>query len=494
MAVNKVKGESLDILFCNCKLLLKNCLDLQPAETDTIAMRNIARTISEIKAFRNDILNRRRDIPLIRRSLADVKRVAIINSSSRSGSSLMYALLRRLPQVYALTGEATPFYKLNTCLDCFNSQESDRIPTERIDDVIDFAGISRDFFSDLFLAETEAETGQIDCDAYFDDLMLRISLQWTDVAFDPMTLRGCISQTFERYSAEDRHFSTEDFFLLLLERLSVIWPQINPFYYDIGTDKVALHFPYLEIPSGPPNSSFNIEEPPFILLPPRRRPILNDLSDKTLLLKSTVDCYRMNLLERIFPNADIRIIHLVRNPAAAINGIYDGWHHRGFFSHNLERCFEGRGLDRLRIKGYSDIYPFGATWWNFDLPIGWQSVADRDLVEVCAFQWHSANSEILENLAHGRRRYCRIHYEDIIRSAVSRRGAFERLLDFIGVPIEQAEGLGLGAPPVVQSTMSPQLYRWKKREDMIAKVLDAPWIRDMAESFNYRAEKMEDWL
>ncbi len=455
-------------------------------------MHDIARKICEIKRFRNEILNSRRDMALLQHSLADVKRVVIINSSSRSGSSLLYALLGRLPQVYALTGEAAPFYKLNSCLDGFNPHLSDRIPTERIDDIIDLAGISQDFLSDMFLAESA--DGQIDAAGYIEDLMLRFFLQWPGVALDPATVRKCITQVLECYTAGNHRFCAEDFYLGLLEKLSSVWPQINPFYYDIGTDKVALRFPSLDIPVGPPTAGFTIEEPPFVLLSPRRRPTVADLSSKTLLLKATVDCYRMNLVDRLFPNADIRIIHLVRNPAATINGIYDGWHHRGFFSHNLKHSFDGGGMDRLNIKGYSDIYPFGSTWWNFDLPEGWQEFANRELVEVCAFQWRSANAEILENLAQGHRPNCRVHFEDIIRSAASRRGEFERMLDFMGIPVEEVVALGLDELPVVQSTLPPQLYRWKKREDMIARVLAAPRIHDMAACFGYNTENMESWL
>jgi hypothetical protein len=455
-------------------------------------MHDITRSISNIKQIRSLILSSRRDIPLLQNSLADVKRVVIINSSSRSGSSLLYALLGRLPQVYSLTGEAAPFYKLNSCLDGFNPHLSDRIPTERIDNVIDLAGISQDFLSDMFLSETGNE--EIDADGYVEDLMLRFLLQWPDVELDPTLLMALITQALEQYLSGHDRFCTEDFYLELLEKLSSAWPAINPFYYDIGTDKVALRFPSLDIPSGAPATSFTIEEPPFVLLSPRRRPTSADLSDKTLLLKSTVDCYRMNLVDRLFPNADIRVIHLVRNPAATINGIYDGWHHRGFFSHNLEHSFDGSDMEKLNIKGYSDMYPFGGNWWNFDLPVGWQEFANSELVDVCAFQWRSANSEIMENLAQGRMPGCRVHFEDIISSAVSRMSEFERILDFMGIPAEQAGELGLDVLPVVQSTLPPQLYRWKKREDMISKVLSASNVLEMAAYFGYCRENMETWL
>jgi hypothetical protein len=457
-------------------------------------MPDIVNRIDRIKKFRAEILNRRWDIPLLYTSLSEVKRVVIINSSSRSGSSLLYTLLSKLPQFYSLVGEASPFYKLNARLDRFNPHQSDRVPTERIDDCIDLSGVSRDFISDLYVGEVITDSRQIDLDGYADDLMLRFSLQWPDVEFDPATLRMCISQSLERYVSEIPFFNTESYYLSLLEIMSCLWPQINPFYYDIGTDKVALHFPFIEIPSGPPTSGFTVEEPPFVLLPPRNRPTIADLSGKTLLLKSTVDCYRMNLVERLLPNADLRIIHLTRNPAATINGIYDGWHHRGFFSHNLEHCFEGGTLDRLQIKGYSNIYPFGGTWWNFDLPEGWQNVADCELVEVCAFQWHSANTEILRYLAAHSHRSCVVHFEDIIRTVGSRMAEFERLLDFMGVAADQLKSLRLEVLPVVQSTLPPQLYRWKRRHDMISKALDAPGIREMAEIFGYRADTMDDWL
>lgn len=457
-------------------------------------MFEILRSIDEIKRFRKEILTRRRDTPLLGKALGDVQRLVIINSSSRSGSSLLYALLGRLPQVYCLTGEAAPFYKLNATLDGFNPHACDRIPDSKLDSVIDYAGLSLDFLSDLSLIDTEIVSNRIDSDTYIDDLMLRLALQWTDISFDPEVLRRCIGNALAEYVAQQPLFMVEDFYLLLLERLIERWPRINPFYYDVGTDKVALRFPFIDIPVGPPVPEFTLEEPPFILLPPRRKPTPDDLAGKTLLLKSTVDCYRMNLIKKLFPNTDIRIIHLVRNPAATINGIFDGWHHRGFFSHNLSHDFTGGKPLELRIRGYSDLYPFGRTWWNFDLPDGWQSVADRDLVDVCAFQWHSANREILDHLRTEGCSSCLVHFEDIIRSVESRCREFARMLDFMGIPPEQATALQLDPLPVVQSTLPPQLYRWKRRHDMIARVLAAPHITELAASFGYFRENMDEWL
>jgi hypothetical protein len=458
-------------------------------------VHNVRETVDRIRGFREGILRRHRDTPLFQKSLADVRRVAIINSSSRSGSSLLYALLCKLPGVIALTGEAAPFYKLNTCLESFNLFESDKIPKDLIDRVIDYNGLSRDFFSDLHCAESAIQTATIDRDDYADHLMLRFSLQWTDIEFDRSILSGCIERAFDRYAARHPLFATDEFYLELLDEVTTPYPEINPFYYDLSTDRVALRFPFLDVPEGPPNRHVVIEEPPFVLQHPRTKATPADLAEKTLLLKSTVDCYRMNLIEKVFPGAEIRIIHLVRNPAATTNGIYDGWLHRGFFSHNLQPYFEGHDdLKELRIKGYSDRHPFGRTWWNFDLPEGWQEYADRDLVEVCAFQWRSANAEILEYLAASGRPSCRVRFDEIIRSPQTRQEAFERLLAFIGAPADQLAALELDDLPVVQATLPPQLYRWKRRRELIARLLDDPRVVAMAERLGYPVAGMEEWL
>jgi hypothetical protein len=458
-------------------------------------MHDILPQLERIKSTRRSILARRSRHGFDPTSAADVFRIVVINSSSRSGSSLLYALLSKLPGVISLTGEASPFYKLNIRLDRFNPHDSEKIPTALLEEVIDFEGLSEDFISDMYLPEKAARIEEIDAERYIDDLMLRFLLQWTDIDVHEDELREIITTAFDTYTAANPTFNTENFYLDLLESLSSRWPQINPFYYDIGTDRTALRFPSVEIPSGPPACRFTIEEPPFVLLHPAKHAGKGDLRSSTLLLKSTVDCYRMNLLEKLFPDAETRVIHLVRNPAATINGIFDGWHHRGFFSHNLGSCFGSHPhVTELNIKGYSDLYPHGKNWWNFDLPAGWQEYAERDLLEVCAFQWRSANAEILGNLDSSRQSFCTVHFEEIIRSLESRKVEFAKMLDFMDIPSEEAKTLNLETLPVVQSTLPPQLYRWKKRKELIERLLDDPKILEMSERLGYFKAGIDGWL
>jgi len=455
----------------------------------------VGKTVSKIKEFREPILKNRMNTPLCPRSLQDVRRVVVINSASRSESSLLYNLLCKLPGIYALSGEATPFYKLNTELSICNLFESDKIPSSILESAVDILGLSRDFLADLQHVRAGILTREIDTGEYADDLMLRLPLEWTDVEFDHAVLRTCINTALERYISKTTVFQPEEFYLDLLDEIIKVYPGVNPFYYDISTDKTELHFPFMKVPSGPPNSLFNVEEPPFILLAPHHKATPRDLAENTLLLKSTVDCYRMNLIEKIFPDADIRIIHLTRNPAATTNGICDGWLHRGFFSHNLQPYFSGcSDLKELRIKGYSDIYPFGRYWWNFDLPEGWQGVVDKDLVEVCAFQWYSANSEIVQYLSRGDKRHLSVRAENIIMDLGSRIREFEKMLTFMDIPLDQLPFLELDSLPVVQSTLPPQHYRWKKRPDILPRLLGDPKIVALADRFGYDKGNIAEWL
>jgi hypothetical protein len=458
-------------------------------------MQDMGKAVQRIKEFRGSVLKKRLSTPLFQRSLKDVRRILIINSSSRSGSSLLYALLRKLDGVYALSGEAAPFYKLNTALAICNLFQSDKIPSSLLDAAVDMKGLSCDFFSDLHHARAGVLPRKIDLDEYADDILLRLPLQWTDLDFDPDALRRCINTALERYAVQNAVFQTDGFYLVLLEEIRKMYPQVNPFYYDINSVKVAHHFPLVEMPSGPPNLQFNIEEPPFILLSPIHKATPADLAENTLLLKSTVDCYRMNLIEKLFPDADIRIIHLTRNPAASTNGICDGWLHWGFFSHNLKPYFDGcSDFNGLRIRGYSDLYPFGRYWWNFDLPEGWQEVVEKDLIEVAAFQWYSANREIMQYLSLGNRKHLTVRYENIIRDTGSRTREFEAMLAFLNMPLDRLPQLALDNLPVVQSTHLPQPYRWKKRPDILTKLLGDPGIVGMADQLGYKKDNIEEWL
>ena len=99
--------------------------------------------------------------------------------------------------------------------------------------------------------------------------------------------------------------------------------------------------------------------------------------------------YRLDFLRALFPNAEITVLHLIRDPVASVTGLMSGWLHHGFHKHRLP---DGA----LAIERYTRRErPWTAAWWKFDLPPQWGGFTRRPLEEVCAFQWISANEHIL---------------------------------------------------------------------------------------------------
>ena len=447
--------------------------------------------------FRRDIFERiaARDSNQLwlRASIKDVKRVVVVAAASRSGSSLLFALLKKIPCIYSLSGESVPFYKLNGLSgDAFFS---DQIPVGTPFLQEQWFNLSRDFLSDISLAanENRAIKEEDMPGRYIDDLALRFSLQWPAAGFSYEVFTRLAQQAYQAYRATHKVFCLEGFYLELIHRLRREYEIINPYYYDIPIRMVREKFPSLEIPSGPPDNTLVIEEPPFILLSPRQNAQKNDLSDKTLLLKSSADCYRLPFLETIFPNAKISIIYLTRNPFGSVNGLYDGWLHRGFFSHNLQAILKSR-KQMLGISGYSDRHEWGKWWWNYDLPPGWQDYAQRRLEEVCAFQWYSANNAVQGYLKKSGKLPCRVAYENITGSLASRTAEMNKIMDFLGLGRGSVKHLDLDKLPVVQATQPPQAYRWKKRKDILLPLLDDPVISGMAGQLGYRKNNIEGWF
>jgi hypothetical protein len=182
----------------------------------------------------------------------------------------------------------------------------------------------------------------------------------------------------------------------------------------------------------------------------------------------------MPFYRELFPSARIRVIHLVRNPAATINGLLDGWAHHEFFSRHLP--------DRLQIRGYTDVHPAWArSWWKFDLPPGWEEVAHASLAEVCAFQWSAAHRAILQSIEEGGYESLRIRFEDFV--ADDARRTRERVWEWLGrTSAPTSADLDL---PRVMSTRPPRPFRWKERAGVIEPLLETKSVRELTNALGY---------
>jgi hypothetical protein len=221
-----------------------------------------------------------------------------------------------------------------------------------------------------------------------------------------------------------------------------------------------------------------IEEPPFVLPALRRRCCTEaDAAGKMLLFKTPSDAYRPGLYQQLFPQAEIRYIHLTRGYAQCVNGLMDGWLSRtGFFSHDMARA----GV-RLQIKGYSDLCEFGQRWWKFDLPPNWRDFTGASLEEVCLNQWLSCHRHILDS------------------GVTARHIAFEDFLsDPVGTLAQVSAWLGLGPSadlddlPVTMATETPAAGRWRKRLALLQPMAQRRDVAQTMRDLGYRLEP-EGW-
>lgn len=427
-------------------------------------------------------------------SFSDIKKVLIIHSAPRSGSSLLYLILRRHPDIYSLNGEGVPFYKL--CKLSSDMHLSDEIPEESASDEKIVSQLSWNFLSDLVVHTTGDHVfdDQKLFDQYTTDLMLRFTIQWPNIDFSPHIFYKSASEALKKHKCTSRIFKTEDYYLHLIEELHQFYPSIDPYLYDISEEKIRRFFPHRKVSIDPDRFGIFIEEPLYVLISPNKKPSLTYLKEKTLLLKTSADSYRTGFIKKLFPNADVRYIYLTRNPAAAINGLYDGWLHRGFFSHNLQAILSDPkfSIDKLNIKGYSDIYDFGGHWWNYDLPPCWEDFADRDLEEVCKFQWYSANIAIQNYFSNNGKLYLSVKYEDIVRDSKSRQQNITRILEYSGLALDGIDACRIDELPLVQSTEYPIFFRWRRKDELILPQLKDPSLAATADAMGYN--NMSEWL
>ncbi len=418
-------------------------------------------------------------------SLGDIKNIAIIASASRAGSSLMFHLLRQLPNIYALTGETVPLLKVNS----IESILSDAISEPFRFDKETLSNLAVDLVSDFAVwgDEPDLRKDKELQDKYIHDLALRFALQWPDVDFN-FSEFYYNAKTILSQSLHTGPFDVEEFYLELLNWLGRRHPVINPYYYDLPIEKISRRFPWMRIPDGPPSDTI-IEEPPFILARPHRPITREELVNKTLLIKDPVNSFRFQFWANTFPNAQIRIIHLVRNPASSINGLYDGWLHRGFFSFDIRQFLPSA----LNIKGYSDRFAWGKWWWNFDRPPGWQNYAEANLWEVCAFQWASNNAAILDFLDGSKIEHCMIRFEEIVNTFETRSLAFSRIAEFLGVGGNVWKIMDHDLP-VIQRTNMPYPFRWKRREREILNVINSADLARLSDSLGYPVKNKERWI
>lgn len=384
-----------------------------------------------------------------------VRDLVLLVSSSRGGSSVFAEALRRLPGTLHLRAEINPFLRLAGFGWPDSGEDSDALgPRSRGD-------------ADAFARQLAWDIGrpaahQPDLDL---DLAWRLRVQWPALPLDDADLLALI-RSVPGSPADD----PTGFHVRLLQRLRGAGAGVSPRAYDLDRGALAAAFPGVPEPDGPPGPLV-IEEPPFVAIGPWQRATAAELGAWPLIVKAPSNAYRLPWFRAVFPNARIRLLHLVRNPAAAINGLYDGWRSGGFHAHALD--------EDLHIEGYSDHQPRSRRWWKYDLPPGWRSHTAAPLVDVCALQWSSPHRAVLgQRLGLPRRVF---HFERFVRGADERVALMAEVSAWLGAPAAPATLAGFREPPpTVMSTARPRLQRWFARRAEIEPVIARPEVRALA--------------
>jgi hypothetical protein len=401
---------------------------------------------------------------------APVKRVVVILSASRSASSLLHYILRNVGPFLSLAGEHSHLYKVHGLLHSGQSDFNDGVYTSTAEKISDFT-------SSLLFDMTPSFSREMDVSgAHLARMARRLWFQWHEKLPSFSDVYHILHDLIRSNSAKCQQMSESDFTMLVVRTFLEGGFQLNPWYYDVPEVVVRTWFPGFPEPAGPPALDFVLEEPPFLEISSHPAPVTSAVEGSPLLLKSPLDSYRIPLLRVLFPEAHLVFIHLTRNPAGSVNGLIDGWLHRGFFSH---RFLDG---PQLNIDGYSDL-PWGRQWWNFDLPPGWVDYIDRPLEEVCAYQWAAANRHILSRTRDcPGSSYLRVKAEDILAGGDARDIALRQILQIAQV----APMASLDVPDRrIMSTAPPRPGRWQERARRILPSLTAEPVRSVSSEMGY---------
>ena len=393
--------------------------------------------------------------------------VVVIASSSRGGSSIFAEVLRRSPSLLHFRAEINPQLRLFGCAG--------------VDD--DSIAVDHPVPSGLGTA-LGADCGQptealADAGAFAVEIAARLAIQWPEWRVPVSEVESDVRATFAALSAEaawppGRMVDPQAFYARLFPRFASRFPDFHPAAYDLDRRR-------LEGWDRPYTPGTLVEEPPFVLPLPWTHATEADLAVRPLIIKTPSNVYRLRWLRRLFPNARVRVLHLTRNAAASINGLYDGWRFNGFHSHDV---------GGLTIPGYSDAVPGGDRWWKFDRPPGWQAWTAAPLERVCAFQWASAHQAALADAGED----CfRLRFEDVMGPPHRQDAAMGALADWLGVPVREELTRTLAtALPLVMATEQPRHRRWFARTDLLGPVCREPSVRETMAALGY-PDAMDAW-
>jgi hypothetical protein len=364
--------------------------------------------------IKNDVISEEKRSVLNDHSIDDFENVLLIATAPRGGSSLLFDILRHHEATCSLDGEHDRWYTLNGI--CYPAFESDVIPG-------DFGSFDKTKLRTELLAEVGATDQAGDRTHRVDNTLIRLPLQFPNRELPYEWIR---KKLLEGVAFDE-----------ILEELG-----IEPLQYDEYADKDATD----------PFENETLEDRPFVSSHNNKRALEADDFERTLILKASGDAYRLPWIRnQLFPESNVKVVHLTRNPAASINGLYDGW--------RLNRGFQTYNVGDLDIEGYN------GSLWCYDLPPGWGR--EGKLIDVCLLQWVQAHRHILDGHT-GFEDVLHIRFEDLLADT---RSVTEEILEFAGLGESALLSENVESPNKVMTTKEPRQARWRDRESLIESTL-----------------------
>lgn len=399
--------------------------------------------------------------------------VALVMGAPRGGTSVFKSVLARHPRSLAMAGEHRLFFTLLglNYPDCGGEDEaSDNAvtpPTARL--LIDFI-LTSSFYGPELTWPDARETLR-----YALDWALRLPLQWSGRDIDTEAVIAVITQAVAKYRASGVA-DPERLDRTVILALARSFPFIDPSLYDGFGGKA---------PSHPESITTDIlpivEITPFVVPRPRtlKRP---NAPVSLLLLKASSDPFRFQTLRALFADRPVKILRLLRNPMASINGLLNGWAHPAFWQHDL--------------SALEDI-PVALRYWCFDLFPGWHAAARAgDLQAIATRQWTEPNRRLSHAalIPGSNESWHTFKFESFQASFARRAEMIDQASAALGLGIDPDFAATIATPRNVNSTAQPRIARWRSDRPDLIRLLDVPELRQIAAEIGYDAGDINEWL
>jgi hypothetical protein len=411
------------------------------------------------------------------RRASELRRVAIVVGSPRGGTSVLHQVLRGAEDAVAPLGEHRSLFTLQGWNFPDASLERECVESMPVPPHTRQALIEQILHECWEEPNPEPTAEERECFAW--NWALRFRLQWPELDIELEWLVGRVDDaaaTLQRHAGALRG---EALTATVLRALLDAGVPLDPYLYALDGQLLRSWFADLPEGGGSP-AGVIVEIPPFVAFGPRKRPRI--AARGTLVIKASSDAYRLPTLRTVFEDWEVRWLHLTRNPLASVNGLLDGWAHRGFWQHDLGALgWQRIGTARAPLRE-----------WCFDLFPGWLGYLDGPLVDACVEQWRYPHSRILLHLGAGPN-VTRAQFEEFLIDGGCREAFVGRLARALGLSPGPRYMARARNPAIINATVAPAGGRWLRTRPELISLLTDDRVYRMAVQLGYRPREAFAW-